>query len=86
MNDVKLSMPLLRILIQRLRMQAAGELAMDEGPLQHAICHAIFDSPYLSPTPLRELAVQLIDRVPSLAQMPIRRFLALHGEKRSPEQ
>jgi hypothetical protein len=82
-HDMKPSMALLRILIQRLRMQAKEEISMDDESLQHALAHAVFDSPYLSPTPLRELAVGLREKVPALAKPPIERFLALNGEKRS---
>ena len=49
MNDMKASMPLLRILITRLRFQENGTIPMDKGPLQHAVCHAVLTRPTSAP-------------------------------------
>ena len=85
-HDMKPSMALLRILIQRLRMQAKKKSPWMMNPCSMPLPAAVFDLPYLSPTPLRELAMGLREKSQPLAKPPIERFLALNGEKRSAEQ
>ncbi|HYE06303.1 MAG TPA: hypothetical protein VEL07_12390 [Planctomycetota bacterium] len=70
-------------ILARLRRQASGELALDGDPLlQHAFAAAAFDSPFLSPTVLRPLALALRERLDPLARGPALRFLERHGEVR----
>lgn len=77
------SRPLLLALRDRFAAQAAGALPFDPEPvLQHEIAGLVFESPYLSPTPLRPLALALRERLGPLAQGPIERFLARHGAVR----
>ncbi|TVR12029.1 MAG: hypothetical protein EA401_09905 [Planctomycetota bacterium] len=78
---------LLEVIRERLALQVDGELPMDaDETVQHAIAHALFDSPYLSPTPLRPLAVALEGRVAPLARQPIERFLQRYGRERPADQ
>ena len=57
---------------------------MDGEIVQHALTHAVFESPYLSPTPLRDMAVALQEKVPPLAQSPIKRFIERNGTEHAP--
>lgn len=81
------SVALLEVIQERLAMQVAGDLPLDsDAVVQHAITHGLFDSPYLSPTPLRPLAVALESRVEPLARQPIERFLQRYGRERPADQ
>lgn len=74
---------LLPVLIERVRMQALGELPLDPDPLdQHRLFATVFDDLRLSPTPLRPWAVALRERADALARGPIDRFIARHGTER----
>ncbi len=74
-------------ILARLRRQASGELKLDADPLlQHAFASAAFDSPYLSPTVLRPLALALRDRLDPAARGPAVRFLERHGEARGADR
>lgn len=74
---------LLPVLVERVRLQAGGELPLDPDPLdQHRLFAAVFDDLRLSPTPLRPWAVALRERADPLARGPIARFLARHGAER----
>jgi hypothetical protein len=71
------------VLIERLRRQAAGTVAVDEDPLLQAqLVASVFTSPWLSPTPLRPIARDLAPRVGTLAQAELARFVARHGAER----
>lgn len=74
---------LLPTLLERVRLQAAGELPLDPDPLdQHRLFAIVFDDMRLSPTPLRTYAVALREKADPLARGPIERFIARHGVER----
>lgn len=74
---------LLPTLVERVRLQAAGELPIDPDPLdQHRLFAVVFDDMRLSPTPLRGYAVALREKADPLARGPIDRFIARHGVER----
>jgi hypothetical protein len=74
---------LAHLLLERLRNQAAGSVPLEHDPLlQHRLLCVVFESPHLSPTPLRQIALTLRDKVDALSRGPIERFLARVGEKR----
>lgn len=74
---------LLPALVERVRLQAEGKLALDADPLdQHRLFAIVFDDVRLSPTPLRPYAVALRERADALARGPIERFIARHGAER----
>lgn len=76
---------MLRLLMQRLRRQGNGTLPLEIDPMfQHRIICAVYDSGRMSPTPLREIALILRERVGTLGRGPLDRFLARYGEKRQP--
>ncbi len=67
---------LLDCMLERLQGQAAGELPLADSPLdQHRLVSAFFDSPFVSPTPLRAIAAPLRQRLAPAARLPIDRFL-----------
>lgn len=71
---------LLGILVQRLTAQAEGTLPLErDETFEHRFLSGVFESPYLSPTPLRPLAQKLKDRVTPLCRGPIERFLTRVG-------
>ena len=71
------------VLVERLRRQAAGTVAVDLDPvLQSQLIAAVFTSPWLSPTPLRPIARDLAPRVGALAQAELARFTARQGAER----
>jgi hypothetical protein len=76
------------LLVARLRRQSEGVLALEDDPiLQHQVLSAVFDSPYLSPTLIRPLAVALKKRDPPInaaSRGPVDRFLDKYGEIRPP--
>jgi hypothetical protein len=77
---------LLPTLVERVRLQAAGELPLDPDPLdQHRLFSIVFDDVRLSPTPLRPYAVALREKADPLARGPIERFIARHGVERPVE-
>jgi hypothetical protein len=79
----KPSLDLLAALVERLRRQAAGTTAIDPDPLlQSRLTSTVFDSPYLSPTPLRPIALALKDRLDPLGRGPLVRFLERRGSER----
>jgi hypothetical protein len=74
---------LLPCLVERSRRIAAGRVPMDRDPIvQHRLVTAIFASPYLSPTPLRPIAVGMRDKLDPRSRGPVTRFLERHGEDR----
>ncbi len=74
---------LLRILMWRLQAQAAGDVPLEQDPLlQHRVISTVFGSPYLSPTPLRRIALKLEDQVHPLAAESLQRFFERHGRQR----
>lgn len=77
---------LLPALVERVRLQAAGELPLDPDPLdQHRLFATVFDDVRLSPTPLRAYAVALREKADPLARGPIERFIARHKAERPVE-
>ena len=73
----------LGVLVERLRRQAAGTVAVDADPvLQSRLTALIFDSPWLSPTPLRPIARDLLPRLSDLGAAPVKRFLERVGSER----
>jgi len=74
---------LLDVLVDHWQQIDSGDASLPDDPiLQHRLSTAVFDSPYLSPTPLRPLAVELLERVHPGARGPMERFLERHGETR----
>ncbi|NRA36850.1 MAG: hypothetical protein HRU15_01810 [Planctomycetes bacterium] len=74
------------LLQSRLSLQLNGKLALDQDPmLQRELMSLIFESPYMSPTPLRPLAHGIRKVGHGLAvgvQSPVQRFFDLYGEQR----
>ena len=71
---------LLSVIVQRLTAQAEGTLPLErDETIEHRFLSGVFESPFLSPTPLRPLAQKLKDRVTPLCRGPIERFLSRAG-------
>lgn len=74
---------LVKLVMLRLRNQAENRLAVEADPLlQHRLLCTVLDDDRLSPTPLREIAMSLRNKVDALGKGPIERFLLRVGEKR----
>jgi hypothetical protein len=83
--DRRPSDDLLQLLLERVRLQAQGEVPLDQDPLlEHRLLVAVFDATTISPTTLRPLAVALRGKVDRLGRGPLERFIARHGEARPP--
>ncbi|GDY13626.1 hypothetical protein LBMAG53_25040 [Planctomycetota bacterium] len=74
---------ILPILERTIAAMAAGRRPVPRDPYdQLHLFGAVFDSPHLSPTPLRPLALALRGQVAELAQGPLERFITHWGETR----
>lgn len=82
-HDVSDDQDLLRVILARIRLQAAGTVPVESDPmLEHHLLSAAFDATSISPTTLRPLALALRSRLDPLARGPVERFIARHGEVR----
>ncbi len=73
--------------VRRLELQATGEVPADPDPLfQNRLTAAVFDSPLLSPTPLRPIAAALQDKLAAVGYAPAKRFLERKGRFRPVEE
>jgi hypothetical protein len=79
------SADLASLLTRRIALQAGGVLPLEQDALiEHRLIAAVFDSTTASPTPLRPLALALRGRLEAALRGPVERFLARHGETRTP--
>jgi hypothetical protein len=68
------------LLVERVRAQANGQLALERDPLlQHRLMTAVFDATDLSPTTLRPLAVAIRGKLSGFTGGPVERFIERHG-------
>jgi hypothetical protein len=77
--------PIFDALLRRLHNQIDGTVPFANDPLdRHRLTSAVFDAPDRSPTALRPLARELLDRLDPLSRGPVERFLATYGAYRTP--